>query len=138
MIIKKPFAKLTNRDFDILNVLWNSSTPMTATEIVNTNPELTVNTVQAVLRKLLNQKLIEVADIVYSGTVLCRSYKPTMCAQDFALAQFADEFRQLNAELSTSSLVAAILNNEKNPEKKEEEIQKLEQFLKDYKQTAKK
>ena len=61
---------ITNRDLDILNLLWESSTPLTASEILKKNNELTMNTIQAVLRKLLRNGYIEVADVVYSGTVL--------------------------------------------------------------------
>ena len=56
MILKKPYEKITNRDLDILNILWNAGKPMTASEIVATGNGLTTNTVQAVLRKLLKQK----------------------------------------------------------------------------------
>ncbi len=63
---------LTHRDMDILNVLWEGKGSLTASQIVEAGPSLTINTVQAVLRKLLKKKLIEIDKIVYSGTVLCR------------------------------------------------------------------
>ncbi len=133
MILKKPYEKITHRDLDILNILWNAGKPMTASEIVATGNGLTTNTVQAVLRKLLKQKWIEIADIVYSGTVLCRSYRPAMTARDFALTQLADEFKQLQEEVTTSSLVATLLDNEPDAQKRAKEIQQLEQLLADYK-----
>ena len=133
MILKKPYEKITNRDLDILNILWHSGKSMTASEIVATGGGLTTNTVQAVLRKLLKQKWIEIAEIVYSGTVLCRSYRPTMTMKEFALTQLADEFQQLQEEISTSSLVAALLDKAPSPEKRAEEIQQLEKLLADYK-----
>lgn len=135
MFLKKPYAKITNRDLDILNILWNSEKPMTAAEITATDDTLTTNTVQAVLRKLLKQEWVEVADIVYSGTVLCRSYQPTMTSKEFALTQLAEEFKELQSEVSTSSLVAALLDNEPDIKKREAEIEALEQLLADYKKS---
>ncbi len=58
---------LTKRDMDVMNILWDSDEPKTAALIVKAKPELTMNTVQAVLRKLLKNNLIEVADIFYNG-----------------------------------------------------------------------
>ena len=81
----------TRREQDVLEVLWNGEKPMTASEIVGANPDLTMNTVQAVLRKLLGQKIIEVADIVYSGTVLSRSYRPIISHDEFIASQFSQD-----------------------------------------------
>lgn len=86
----------TRREQDVLEVLWNGEKPMTASEIVGANPDLTMNTVQAVLRKLLGQKIIEVADIVYSGTVLSRSYRPIISHDEFIASQFSQDLERLN------------------------------------------
>lgn len=51
---KKKFPKLTSREVDIMNILWTSGKPLIASEIADCRPDLTINTVQAVLRKLLN------------------------------------------------------------------------------------
>ena len=75
---KKPELALTNREMDILSILWSSEKPLTVAEIVDaSNGTLKANTVQAVVKLLLNRNLVEVCDIVYSGTVLCRNYRPT-------------------------------------------------------------
>jgi len=136
MKVKRPYAKLTNRDLDILNILWNSPKSLTALEIKNSQEGLTVNTVQAQLRKLLKLELIEVADIVYSGTVLCRSYRTTMTAQEFTVSQFTNEIRQFSGEISTSAFVAALLDSETDIAKREKEIVELEQLLEDYKKSV--
>ena len=86
---KKNAFNLTNREMDILNILWNSEEPLVASEIAKRDDTLTVNTVQATLRKLLKQELVEVADIVYSGTVLSRRYRPTVDSKDFAVQEFS-------------------------------------------------
>lgn len=38
-------CKLTKRDVEILSILWNSNRSMTASEISEASPELSVNTV---------------------------------------------------------------------------------------------
>ena len=74
---------LTGREKDILSILWNSEKGLIASEVVKERDDLTINTVQAVLKKLLRRNLIEVDQIVYSGTVLSRSYKPTLTEAEF-------------------------------------------------------
>ena len=127
-------AALTKRDLDILNTLWNSEKSLTASEICQLNDDITMNTIQAVLRKLLKNNLIEVADIVYSGTVLCRSYRPVISSGDYALAKLTTDYQNFGKEVSKSSLVAALLDSENNPEQRKSDIEHLEMLLEKYKQ----
>ena len=133
MKIKRTYTKLTNRDMDILNILWDSPKSLTAQEITNSQEGLTINTVQAELRKLLKLELIAVADIVYSGTVLCRSYRPAMTAQEFTISQFTSEIKEFAGDISASAFVAALLDTEPDKENRAREIEELEHLLEDYK-----
>jgi len=118
-------SKLTDREMDILNILWSTGKPLIASEIAHSKDSLTINTVQVVLRNLLKKKLVEVADIVYSGTVLSRSYQPTVDAKDFTLHQFVTEFKNLNNSITTPKLVATLLEHEKNEESTIAELEKV-------------
>ena len=80
---KKEFA-LSRRELDVMNVLWAEGKPLIASEIPERRPELSINTVHAVLKKLLKRGFIEVAQIVQSGTVLSRSYTPTITSEEYA------------------------------------------------------
>lgn len=106
---KQPFQKITNRELEIMQLLWNADHPLIASEIAAMKPDLTVNTVQSVLRNLLKHKYIEVAKIVYSGTVLTRSYQPLITEQDFGIDQVISDFHSFRG-LSVSHLVASLLN----------------------------
>jgi len=120
---------LSNRDKDILEALWGASTPLTASQIIQSNPELRMTTVQSVLRKLLNKNIIAVADIVHSGTVLSRRYKPNISAEEFTIAQL----QELGKKISKTNLMTHLLDAEKNPKKVMEEIRQLEAMLEEYK-----
>lgn len=132
MNIKLP-KKITNRDMDILKILWNSSIPMTASQITAASPDLTINTVQAVLRKLLKSNLVKVANIVYSGTVLSRSYVPTLSSDEFAVAQLTLDYQKLGKNISKASFVCSLLDTEMDRKKLKEDIIELEQMLTEYK-----
>ena len=109
MPIKQPFQKITNRELEIMQLLWHADHPLIASEIAAMKPDLTVNTVQSVLRNLLKHKYIEVAKIVYSGTVLTRSYRPLITEQEFGVNQVIRDFHSFQG-LSVSHLVAGLLN----------------------------
>ena len=50
-----------------MQILWDAPDSMTALEIVNQHPDLTMNTVQAVLRKLLKHELVKAPANVYGN-----------------------------------------------------------------------
>ena len=133
MFTKNKFSKLTSREVDMMNILWASEKPLIASEIADSRPDLTVNTVQAVLRKLLKYQLIEVADIVYSGTVLSRSYRPTITSEEFALHEVTSDYLAFQKTLSKPLLASALLDTEKDPVKARETIDELQKMLDEYK-----
>lgn len=125
-------TNLTKRDLDVMNILWDSDEPKTAALIVKTKPELTMNTVQAVLRKLLKNNLIKVADIVYSGTVLTRSYAPLISQEDFLIRKMTSEYQSLSNKISKVSILTALLDTEEDVQKIKEDIVQLTALLKSY------
>ena len=75
MECERDMKGLTKRQEDVMNILWDAKEPIIASEIVKTGTDLNINTVHAALRSLIKKNYIEVAEIVYSGTVLTRSYR---------------------------------------------------------------
>ena len=123
---------LTKRDMDVMNILWDSDEPKTAALFVKAKPELTMNTVQAVLRKLLKNNLIEVADIVYSGTVLTRSYKSMVTQEEFLLFKMTSEYQSLSKKVSKVSILSALLDTEEDPAQVKQDIEQIEELISKY------
>lgn len=80
--------KLSPREKDVISVLWKTGKYLTASEITEYGEGLNINTVQSSLRNLKSKGYVDIADIVYSGTVLSRSYKPIVSAEEYAADQF--------------------------------------------------
>lgn len=135
--MKNSYYTITQREIDILNILWNSNESLTASQIVNSRPDLTTNTVQAVLRKLLKNSFIKIDKIVYSGTVLSRSYCPAISQEAFMANQFRIQMQNINEKMGISDFVAAFLDEETDTSITKTEIKELEQMLADYKQKIK-
>lgn len=109
-----------------MNVLWEAGKPMIASDIPGMQPSLSINTVQSVLKKLLHRGFIEVAEIVHSGTVLTRSYRPVINSEDYAVKFVTKEIYPYDRFLSRESLFHALLEE---AESSEELIRELEVFI---------
>ena len=106
---------VSNKEFEVLSILWENETGLTAKQIHEINPDLVLSTVQSVLKKLVKKDLLKVDEIVYSGTVLTRSYIPTLNKENFILKQFE--------ELDMPELLTQFLGNSNNTSKTLEEIE---------------
>ncbi|MBS5956897.1 MAG: BlaI/MecI/CopY family transcriptional regulator [Clostridiales bacterium] len=125
---------LTDKEMQIMKILWKSPEPLVASEITKMDMSLNKNTVQAVIRKLLSKNFIKVADIVYSGTVLTRSYAPALSEKELMVQQFVDQVQENEENIPIPNLVATLLKHEKNEEKI---IKELELLLEERKKTLK-
>jgi len=128
--MNETLSKLSNKELATMKVFWQVEQPMVASEIPKQDSKLNINTVNVVIRNLLKKKYIQVNSIVYSGTVLTRSYEPTISAEQYARSQIM-ELLPKNKSTSTTNVVAAMLKNE-NPNM--EVIEKLESMLLEYKE----
>lgn len=123
---------LNTRELDILNILWSAATPMTSTDIVSAGNGLSQSTVQAVLRKLLKEDLIQVSGITHSGNVLSRMYEPKEASKDLILQTFLEDYRSFSNIISKETLVSAMLQSDTDKEKRAEEIKHLKRMLDDF------
>lgn len=124
--------KLSGRELDVMNVLWEADRSLIAKDIIELNPLLSINTVQSVLKALLKKNYIKIAGIVYSGTVLTRSYMPVLSVDEYMINLMT---KGMNKQVSTVGIMAALLKKEKN---EEQTIEKLEKMLEEYKKNIKK
>lgn len=122
---KKNITILTARELDVLEVLWTSEKPLLASDIIKLKPSLSISSVQLSLRNLLKKDIIEIAEIVYSGTVLSRSYRPLLGKQELMNLNIISQFKNIDKNMTTTSIVATLLQHEKNEEKVLKELEEL-------------
>ena len=116
--MKKRFTK---KQLDVMKVLWESDTPMVASDIVRKDDTLNINTVQACLRSLIANHSIKVADIVYSGTVLTRSYAPVISRDEY----FGNTSTDILGDGQKSALIASLIDTETDLD----ELEHLEEMI---------
>ncbi len=101
---------LTKRDMDVLNILWESDEPKTATMISKSGD----------------------ADIVYSGTVLTRSYKSVICQEEFLLQKLVHQYKSMSKKVSKAAILAILLDSEEDPERLDKDLKEIKEFIKNY------
>lgn len=118
-------TQLTKKAAYVLGILIEAEKPMIASEIVASDDSLNINTVQNVLRSLMKSGYIEVADIVYSGNVLCRSYRATAAARQFCIEDFANQFQNLRKTVPVPVIFSALIDKEMDDEKLIKELEEM-------------
>ena len=104
-----------------MKILWDAGTPLVASDIVKAESSMNINTVQASLRVLLKENLVEIADIVYSGTVLSRSYRPLISRDVYLNA----EYKNIIGNSSTSAMIATFIEQEEDIS----ELERIEELI---------
>ena len=117
------YKKLTQSQLHIMKILWDKKEPMIASDFVQLDPSLNLNSVQSALRSLLKKNYIEVSDIVYSGKVLTRSYIPVVSSEDYA----SENINGVVKDLLSSNILFQYVESENDIEVIERLQKKLEE-----------
>lgn len=120
--------KLNPRELEVLKILHQSEKALTSTEIVNSGEELTQSTVQAVLRKLLANDLVEVQGVTHSGNVLSRTFGATKTSKEVLTGKFLDDLNNFRGIIDAESILAGMLEGQDDA-KREAEIDRLIKYL---------
>ena len=105
-------------------------------EIVEMDESLKIPTVQRLINKLQEEGIIEVADIVQSGKVLARRYKPVLKSEDYLIDELKEGLPTVdNKNRFYKNVVGALLNGSDDAK---ETINELEDYLKKKKEEMEK
>lgn len=111
-------VSLTKKEAEIMRTLWKAGKPLMAKEFSEINPELNLNTLQTVLKKLLTKNYICISGADYSGNVLARKYGAVLNEWDY--------ISSIAANSTIMDLVTQFISDEASPE----QIEKIEETIK--------
>ena len=101
---------LNPKELEILNILWGTDQALTCDDIVKRGGGLSQSTVLYVLRKLLNEGLIECTGKAYSGNVLSRIYIPTAKAKVAVLTHIEEQVEVVKNVVSTDDIMSWLID----------------------------
>lgn len=119
--------RLTNKQMDVMNILWENDKPMAASEILKANEKLNINTIHACIRKLLEEEYVKVAYIDYSGNVMSRYFMPTVSKVKY----FSESYKDIIG--SKKLILTSLIETETNIE----ELEQLENLIRKKKEELK-
>ena len=114
--------RLTNKQMDVMNILWENDKPMAASEILKANEKLNINTIHACIRKLLEEAYID-----YSGNVMSRYFMPTVSKGKY----FSESYKDIIG--SKKLILTSLIETETNIE----ELEQLENLIRKKKEELK-
>lgn len=125
---------LNSKEYDIFSTILHSEEPLNVSQIIELHPKMTANIVQPSIRKLMKLKLVEVADITLEGNIFSRRFKPTASASEIIQKMFVDDYIHFSKLISSQSLVSAMVQADNDPDKAMQDIDEMEQLLREYKE----
>ena len=119
--------RLTNKQMDVMNILWENDKPMAASEILKANEKLNINTIHACIRKLLEEEYVKVAYIDYSVNVMSRYFMTKVSKGKY----FSESYKDIIG--SKKLILTSLIETETNIE----ELEQLENLIRKKKEELK-
>ena len=114
---------LNQKEEQVMKVLWESDTPLSATEIANRiDSDWAKKSIQNIIRKLESKKAIEVAEITKIGKTYGRLFRPTISSDEYAVMQFNNFYKGDN---EVPFILSALTGNKKKSSALAKELKEL-------------
>lgn len=105
---------LHQREVEILNILFSSEVALASLDIIEAGNKLSQSTVQAVLRKLLQEGLVMVEGVTFSRNVLSRTYRPTEAAREAIKQQYIAGYDSIKNIVPVKDIIQELMKNGRN------------------------
>lgn len=100
---------LHQREVEILNILFSSEVALASLDIIEAGNKLSQSTVQAVLRKLLQEGLVMVEGVTISRNVLSRTYRPTEAARELIKQQYLEGYKAIMHIVPVNEIIQELM-----------------------------
>ena len=121
--------KLTNRELEVMRILWAAEKPLMVSEIVQNDKNGTIYSVQRIIQNLIKKDMVAVEGIAYNKKALGRTFKPLVSSEVIELNNIQEMFKNMvSKNITASNLIAALLPSA-NDEQTLEELNKLEKII---------
>lgn len=125
--------KLTERELEIMRILWEADKPLMVSEIVQRDKNGTIYSVQRIIQNLIKKEMVAVEGMAYNKKALGRTFKPIVSAETIELNNIRDMFgKMVSRNIAVSHLIASLLPADNN-EQTLEELNRLEEIIRERK-----
>ena len=101
--------KLTDKELEIMALLWRRGAPMTATEIIEASENRTWkdNSIFVIMNTLIKKKAVTYAKPKPTSTNSARSYAPAISLEDYMISKL-HSIRQRGLRIDKDALIKGI------------------------------
>ena len=124
-------VELTEREYMVMKILWESNRPMLVSEIIPLTKNTSVHTIHALLNSLIKKGLIKVVGSIKMVKVPSRLFAPAVSISEFAMLRSEKVFIDNHEKFNVEEFMTQLVNSKK--ENGDEIIDRLEHFLDNYK-----
>ena len=127
---KIPYFFLSDKEEQIMNVLWQTDKALKGSEILGTLPPekergWANSSISALLTSLLKKKAIVKKGFAQSTTSYGRTFRPTLTKNEYAVMQFTRFYDEEQSPVSATKLLSAFVTKEGNPQDLVKELKTL-------------
>ena len=87
------YIQFTKKENEIMDILWKHDIAMSANDIKLASKNLSINTIQQTLQKLLEIKYIKVSGIGQNKKAITRLYKPVISEAEYVNSFIGEDTR---------------------------------------------
>lgn len=126
-------SRLTNKEYEIMKILWDSDRPMLISDIIAKADKIAVNSLHPMIKKLIKNGFISVEGNVRVSKTKSRLYAPAITIDEYAAMQMDEILRTSNKKLNWNNILSYFIKRNK---KDESIIPELEEFIEKYNKTC--
>lgn len=127
--MKNSSIELTNREYNVMDVLWDNARDLTIHEIseLSADLKLTVACVAQVMPRLLKKELVHVEKFVSANTKYARTFLADISREDYIVSILHRLYRKADVKVVLNALIQS-----NSPAENAALIRDLEDFLQEH------
>lgn len=132
----KTAIQLTDREYTVMDVLWDSKKDLTITEIsdISDDPKLTVACIAQVIPRLLKKEVIHVEKFINVNTKYARTFLPDISREDYIEGRLRQLFPYQKIDIKTILDILVHINSQ---DENDALVLQLESFIQAHKKAEK-
>ena len=131
-MMKNKKYHLTNKEYEIMKILWESDKPMLISDILLEADKVAENSLHPMIKKLINDGFIKVVGNMKVSKTTSRLYAPAITIDEYAAIQLEGIVKTSNKKLDLKNVLSYFAKHNKKNNK--DVITEVEEFIKEYKE----
>ncbi len=123
---------LTNKEYEIMKILWKSGKPMLISDILLETDNVAENSLHPMIKNLINNGFIKVVGSMKVSKTTSRLYAPAITVDEYAAMQLEGIMKTSNTKLDFKNVLAYF--TKRNKKNNDDVITEVEEFIKEYKE----